>query len=170
MITADTITAHGNTRHGQSRSVATGKATPTYRSWVSMVARCNNPNASNYHLYGGRGIGVCERWSTFESFLADVGERPDGTTLDRFPNPNGHYEPGNVRWASPKQQAESRRATSEWQVKPGRHNREKTHCKRGHQLTEENVYRMRNGGRACRVCKRVHHENRKAKEQDNAHR
>jgi hypothetical protein len=54
MLTADTIT-HGNARHGQSRSVATGKPSPTYRTWVSMIARCGNPNASNYHLKAKRG-------------------------------------------------------------------------------------------------------------------
>ena len=82
MLTADTITPHGNARHGHSRSAETGKATPTYRTWVSMLARCNNPNASNYARYGGRGICVCQRWETFEYFLADMGERPEGTTLD----------------------------------------------------------------------------------------
>lgn len=161
MLTADTITAHGNTRHGQSRTVATGKASPTYRTWVSMLARCSNPKASNYHLYGGRGIRVCERWHDFAAFLADVGERPDGTTLDRFPNPSGNYEPGNVRWATPKQQAESRRPTSEWADRPGP--KSKTHCKRGHELSGDNVRRTSQGSRECLACKRLHHENRKAK-------
>lgn len=162
MLTADTITAHGNKRHGHSRSVKTGKPTPTYRTWVSMLARCNNPKASNYHLYGGRGIGVCDRWQSFENFLADVGERPDGTTLDRFPNPNGNYEPDNVRWATAKQQAESRRATSEWADRPGP--KSKTHCKRGHELSGDNVYIAPSGRRirACVECKRMHNRSRKA--------
>lgn len=149
MIAADT---HGNTRHGQSRSAATDKATPTYRSWVSMLARCNNPKASNYARYGGRGIRVCERWHSFEVFLADVGERQPGTTLDRFPDPNGNYEPGNVRWATPKQQAESRRPTSEWAERPGP--KHKTHCKRGHLLAGDNLKITRSGRHACRECRR----------------
>ena len=162
MVTADTITAHGNTRHGQSRSVATGKATPTYRSWVSMLARCNNPNASNYHLYGGRGIRVCDRWQAFENFLADVGERPDGTTLDRHPNPNGDYEPGNVRWATASEQAFNRRPTEQWAEKPGSHNRKKTHCKRGHEFTPENTKVSSDGKRVCVECRRMHDRNAKA--------
>jgi hypothetical protein len=152
MLTADTITTHGNTRHGQSRSVATGKASPTYRTWVSMLARCNNPNASNFHLYGGRGVEVCERWRTFENFVADVGERPEGTTLDRFPNPNGNYEPSNVRWATPKQQAESRRPVSEWSERPGP--KHKTHCKNGHPLVGDNLQIRPDGRHACRECRR----------------
>lgn len=79
--------------------------TPTYYSWSSMLGRCNNPNDPSYPRYGGRGIGVCERWSAFESFLADMGERPEGKTLDRFPNKFGNYEPGNCRWATAKEQA-----------------------------------------------------------------
>jgi hypothetical protein len=149
-VTADTITAHGNAKHGHSRSVKTGKPSPTYRTWVSMIARCANPNASNYHLYGGRGICVCLKWETFEGFLEDMGERPDGTTLDRIDS-NGDYEPPNCRWATPKQQADSRRPTSEWVESPGRVNRNKTHCKRGHALTGDNLRITADGRRRCRV-------------------
>lgn len=156
-VTADTIT-HGNARHGHSRSVTRGSATPTYRSWVSMLARCSNPNASNYARYGGRGIRVCERWRSFESFLADVGHRPAGATLDRFPNPNGDYEPGNVRWATAKQQAESRRPAAEWSERPGP--KHKTHCKRGHAMTAANT-RLNNGRHVCRECASMHDRNRK---------
>lgn len=158
-LAADTIT-HGNRRHGQSRTVATGKATPTYRTWVSMLARCNNPNASNYPRYGGRGIKVCERWHTFENFLNDMGERPEGMTLDRIDS-NNHYASWNCRWATPKQQAESRRPTSEWSERPGP--KSKTHCKRGHELHGDNVRKTSQGTNECVACKRIHHENRKAK-------
>ena len=75
-----------------------------------MLKRCYNANYQSYSYYGGRGIKVCRRWHSFENFLADMGERPLGTTLDRWPNGNGMYEAGNVRWASKKEQAQNRRS------------------------------------------------------------
>ena len=91
------------TKHG--RSVERG---PTYRSWEAMRQRCNNPNSDWYHLYGGSGVSVCERWSSFENFLKDMGERPENRTLDRV-NPYGNYEPNNCRWASPAEQSNNKR-------------------------------------------------------------
>lgn len=88
------------------------KGTPTYNSWCAMKQRCNYVKSDVYAHYGGRGITVCERWNkSFEAFLADMGERPAGTTLDRYPDTNGNYEPGNVRWATDLAQARNRRST-----------------------------------------------------------
>ena len=78
--------------------------TPTYRSWRSMVQRCTLTTCNSYPNYGARGVTVCERWLKFEHFLADMGERPEGTTLDRYPKATGNYEPGNCRWATIEQQ------------------------------------------------------------------
>ncbi|AFN39083.1 HNH endonuclease [Burkholderia phage BcepMigl] len=82
---------------------------PLYKTWTAMKQRCENPNARGYDDYGGRGIRVCERWQTFENFLADMGERPEGMTLDRFPGVNGNYEPGNCRWATKAEQSRNTR-------------------------------------------------------------
>lgn len=78
-------------QHGHRKP---GYTSPTYYSWCSMKLRCCNPNASDFARYGGRGIKVCARWMNFEAFLEDMGERPDGMTLDRR-DVNGHYSCGN---------------------------------------------------------------------------
>ena len=83
-------------------------ATPTYNSWKSMVARCTNPLATDFHLYGGRGVGICAEWLRFDGFFADMGNRPEGKTLDRI-NPSGNYEAENCRWATPAEQAANKR-------------------------------------------------------------
>ncbi len=83
----------------------------TYHSYQAMMQRCTNKKNISYESYGGRGIQVCPQWQGeggFIQFLADVGRRPEGKTLDRR-NPEGHYEPGNVRWATPVQQGNNRR-------------------------------------------------------------
>ena len=83
---------------------------PTYVTWKKMRQRCQDLNAHNYKYYGGRGIKICERWlESFENFLTDMGERPEGKTLDRYPNNNGDYEPGNCRWATQCEQVRNSR-------------------------------------------------------------
>ena len=82
---------------------------PLYRLWAGIRTRCRNPNATGYDRYGGRGITICAEWDDFPAFVRDVGERPSPQhTLDRI-NQNGNYEPGNVRWATPEEQAGNRR-------------------------------------------------------------
>ncbi len=82
-----------------------------YRSWAGMKSRCNNPNHSNYHYYGGRGIKVCSRWNqSFKAFLADLGRKPyPKYTLDRIDN-SGGYKPSNCRWTTQSEQRKNSRS------------------------------------------------------------
>lgn len=102
-----------NLEHGRGHGVKD----LTYRSWTSMRERCR-PNYKKAEHYFDRGIRMAERWNSFENFLADMGERGIGETLDRI-DVNGNYEPGNCRWASAKTQQRNRRNTNYLQFKDG---------------------------------------------------
>ena len=99
------------TTHGMSK-------TPTYRSWHHAKERCFNPNDANHAIYGARGITMCEAWkSSFAAFLADMGAKPSGMSLDRI-DVNGNYEPANCRWASNFVQSENKRKAVLWRGIP----------------------------------------------------
>lgn len=94
-----------STKHGHAKR---NRHTRTYYSWRSMIRRCGNPQDANWENYGGRGIGVCEEWLTFEGFLRDMGEMPEGLTLGRIKN-DGDYEPSNCEWQTRQEQNRNKR-------------------------------------------------------------
>ena len=133
-----------NRTHGGSA----GDKHPLYKTWRNMLDRCYSAKDKRYPQWGGRGILVCNRWrfgdgsiTGFECFVQDMGLKPAANlSLDRIKN-DGNYEPGNCRWATPREQTLNRRA--------------KTHCKRGHPLTGDNLIQRFDGYRACRTCAQV---------------
>jgi len=101
------------TRHGMSH-------TPEYGVWVGMIARCKNKKGRSSHRYVGRGISVCKRWQVFKNFFADMGERPSPKhSIDRYPDNDGNYEPGNCRWATDAEQQRNK-STNRFVVADGR--------------------------------------------------
>lgn len=174
-----------------------------YSTWQGMLGRCRNPKNPQYKDYGGRGISVCERWKTsFQNFVNDMGERPEGHSLDRKNNDLG-YSPDNCRWATKKTQQRNQTVTRKVLIdgtlhiaadlsesygiktdtiieraskgmcfddvvsKTKHHNlsglslggkangarqKNKTHCKYGHEFTTENTLITKEGWRSCRKC------------------
>jgi hypothetical protein len=123
-----------DTKRGSIKHGATGS--PEYQIWQGMKERCRNPKATSWKNYGSRGIMV--KLKSFEQFLAEVGPRPSSRhSIDRVNN-DLHYQPGNLRWATPKEQASNRRR--------------RTHCQRGHELTPSNTLLLKDGSHRCKQC------------------
>lgn len=104
---SETTTTHGQSSNKMRQSGFSHE----YRAWRAMRQRCLNPDADNRAYYGGLGVTICPRWDDFAAFLEDVGTAPTKEcSLDRFPNNEGNYEPGNVRWATKKEQGRNMRS------------------------------------------------------------
>lgn len=130
------------TKHGMAGSVL-------YKTWLGMKSRCYDKNEISYKDYGGRGIAVCGEWiNDFMAFAEYIGDRPsDKHSIDRYPNNDGNYEPGNVRWATDSEQSLNRRKF-----------KERLKCLRGHDFDEENTYWVEKNGKrhkSCKACRRM---------------
>ena len=152
----ETPDKHGKDRrfvNGHNRATKTHgmSGTPEHRAYKNAKQRCTNPNTVRWEDYGGRGIKFL--FANFEQFFAELGLRPKGKTLDRINN-NGNYVPGNVRWATKREQRANTRKCKPYTRKL------KTHCKRGHKYVEGSYYAY-GTNRHCKACMVVIEKRRK---------
>lgn len=145
-----------NLRHGHTRG---RRNTPEYSAWMGMRRRCSYARGPMFRHYGGRGIKVCAQWESFETFLADLGPRPSGEhSIDRIDN-GGDYEPGNVRWATPSEQASNKRTNRMLQFE-GRSQTASAWARELGMLYETLLRRLKRGWSVDRaLTERVHVEN-----------
>ena len=108
LLTGNTTSCGCTLRDPRSHGMT---GTRTYSIWTNMRARCAGQISPEY--YADLGVSVCTRWLSFENFLEDMGEAPEGKSLDRFPDPAGNYEPSNCRWATPKEQRANQRISTQ---------------------------------------------------------
>lgn len=108
------LASEKRTKHGDA-NWWNGKVAPEYICLRNIIQRCTNPGSISYPRYGGIGVSVCDEWNSLEkyaAFLSHVGRRPSKNhSIDRFPNRSGNYEPGNVRWATRREQSENRKTS-----------------------------------------------------------
>jgi len=123
-----------------------GKRTGAYCSWLAAKRRCTDKKSKDYSRYGGVGITFSKEWFKFENFLRDMGERPEGKSLDRINGKKG-YSKNNCRWATRKQQRLNQKPT--------------THCRRGHKFTKKITHVKNSGKRSCRICEKIWYNNNK---------
>lgn len=90
------------------------EGTAIYNAWAAMIQRCTNPKNRFFHAYGARGITICNEWLDFKNFYADMGDKPEGMSLDRINN-DGNYEPSNCKWSTQKEQIRNRRVSPKYE-------------------------------------------------------